>query len=218
MIILRFFASLRMTGKKGPVSNGPSGDIGLIVGLGNPGAGYGQHRHNIGFQCLNRLARLWRVAFKVGRLAAVAEAAPAGQGLVLAKPRTFVNDSGRAAKALLSRYRLQPRQMLVVCDNLDLPVGQIRIGLRGGHGGHNGLRSIIASIGSQDFPRLRIGIGRPLLGGQPTTDPEAVAAYVLSQPPPEERRALEEALERATAAIADIVERGVEVAMSRHNA
>lgn len=200
------------------MASGSAPDIRLILGLGNPGAAYAHHRHNIGYRCLNRLARLWGTAFKAGRLAAVAEGEPNGRRVVLAKPRTFVNESGRAARALLGRYRLQPTQMLVVCDSLDLSLGQVRLGPRGGHGGHNGLRSIIAVVGSEEFPRLRIGIGRPLVDGQPTTDPEEIATYVLSQPPPHEQQALEEALARAAAAIDDIVRWGLEVAMSRHNA
>lgn len=200
------------------MASGSTSDIRLIVGLGNPGAAYAHHRHNVGFWCVNRLARLWRATLKASRLASLAEVDHQGQSLILAKPRTFVNDSGRAAAALLARYHLRPPQVLVICDSLDLPVGQIRIGPRGSHGGHNGLKSIIAAIGSQDFPRLRIGIGRPLVDGEPTTDPEVIADYVLSQPPPEERQALEEAVAQAAAAVADIVGCGLEVAMNRYNA
>ncbi|MFQ5878595.1 MAG: aminoacyl-tRNA hydrolase [Dehalococcoidia bacterium] len=205
-----------MTGKRKLMANGPASDIRLVVGLGNPGAAYGHHRHNVGFWCVNRLARLWGATFKAGRLASLAEVKD--QPLVLAKPRTFVNDSGRAVAALLARYRLQPWQMLAVCDSLDLPIGQIRIGPKGSDGGHNGLKSIIAAIDSHEFPRLRIGIGRPLVDGQPTTDPEVIADYVLSQPPPDERRALDAAVTQAAAAVACAVQRGLEAAMSQYNA
>ena len=139
----------------------------LIVGLGNPGREYAHSRHNVGFWCLNRLARRHGIAFSSrGRLAAVGEGRLAGRPVILAKPRTFVNLSGRAVSHLLQRYRLSPQQLLVVCDDLDLPLGRVRLRASGSHGGHRGMRSIIEAIGSQDFPRIRIGIGRPAGGGR----------------------------------------------------
>jgi PTH1 family peptidyl-tRNA hydrolase len=143
---------------------GPEPDAGpsirLIVGLGNPGREYAQSRHNVGFWCLNRLARRHGIAFSSrGRLAAVGEGKLADRPVILAKPRTFVNLSGRAVGHLLQRYRLSPQQLLVVCDDLTCRWGASASG-EGSHG-HKGMRSIIDAIGSQDFPRIRIGIGCP---------------------------------------------------------
>src|SRR3990170_2860719 len=144
----------------------------LIVGLGNPGPPYSHNRHNVGYWCVNRLARLHGIALKTRRLATLGEGDIASRPVLLAKPRTFVNRSGHAVSALLKHAGLSPQRLLVVCDDLDLPPGKLRLKERGGHGGHNGLRSIIAAIGTSDFPRLRIGIGRPRVDGSPAWDPE----------------------------------------------
>jgi len=190
----------------------------LIVGLGNPGREYAHSRHNVGFWCLNRLARRHGIAFSSrGRLAAAGEGRLAGQPVILAKPRTFVNLSGRAVSHLLKRHRLSPQQLLVVCDDLDLPLGRVRLRPSGSHGGHRGMRSIIEAIGSQDFPRIRIGIGRPRVAGEPTWEPEVVVDYVLSPMTAEERRILDEAASTAGEAILCLVEEGVEAAMNQYN-
>jgi len=190
----------------------------LIVGLGNPGREYTHSRHNVGFWCLNRLARRHGIAFASrGRLAAVGEGRLTGQPVILAKPRTFVNLSGRAVSHLLQRYHLSPQQLLVVCDDLDLPLGRVRLRPSGSHGGHRGMRSIIEAIGSQDFPRIRIGIGRPEVAGEPTWEPEAVVDYVLGPMTAEERRILDEAVATAGEAILCLLAEGVEAAMNRFN-
>lgn len=182
--------------------------IGLIVGLGNPGKEYAGNRHNVGFWCLNRLARQLSIDFETkSKLASVGEGVLNGRLLVLAKPRTYVNASGPAVRELLRRYRLQPSQLLVVYDELDLPLGAVRLRERGSAGGQNGMKSIIAAIGSQDFPRVRIGIGRPLDNGEPTRDPEIVARYVLADPPPGERRQLDSAIDEAIGMVASLLAR-----------
>ena len=107
--------------------------------------------------------------------------------------------------------------MLVVCDDLDLPPGKVRLKARGGHGGHNGLRSIVGAIGTSDFPRLRIGIGRPHVDGQPTWDPDIVAVWVLSDPTPQDVEALQTAVALAAEAVETALTEGVEVAMTRYN-
>jgi PTH1 family peptidyl-tRNA hydrolase len=192
--------------------------IRLVVGLGNPGQAYAAQRHNVGFWCVRRLARNWSIRFKSGRRATVAEGQVDDEPLVLAKPRTFVNRSGDAAASLLQRYKLSPQEMLVICDDLELAVGNIRLRPRGGDGGHNGLRDIIYAIDSEDFPRLRIGIGRPRTAeGEPITDPDVVADYVLAEPEPEEREALEAAVDRAAEAVACVFREGLAVAMNRYN-
>jgi PTH1 family peptidyl-tRNA hydrolase len=192
--------------------------IRLIVGLGNPGREYAHSRHNVGFWCLNRLARRHGIAFSSrGRLAAVGEGELAGRPVVLAKPRTFVNLSGRAVGHLLRRHRLAPPQLLVVYDDLDLPLGRVRLRAGGSHGGHKGMRSIIDAVGSQDFPRIRIGIGRPQVAGEPTWETEHVVDYVLSSMTADERRILDEAVATAGEAILCLLSEGVEAAMNRYN-
>jgi len=196
----------------------PLFDVRLVVGLGNPDRAYAAHRHNVGFWCVKRLARNWGISFKSSRLAKVGEGEVNDHPLALAKPRTFMNRSGDAAAALLQRYKLVPQQMLVICDDLELPVGRIRLRPRGSDGGHNGLRDIIYAIESEDFPRLRIGIGRPrTTEGEPVTHPLVVAKYVLGEPEPEEREALEAAVERAAEAVDCILREGLGVAMNRFN-
>ncbi len=189
----------------------------LIVGLGNPGPAYAHTRHNVGYWCINRLARQWGMQMRARRLSSIGDGLIDGRTTVLAKPRTYMNQSGHALSALIKHYLLDPGRMLVICDDLDLPPGRIRLRPGGSHGGHNGLKSVIAALGSGAFPRLRIGIGRPTLDGQPVTDPDIVAVHVLSDPPPAEREVLEKAIARATEAVRAVVEEGLEAAMSRYN-
>ena len=190
----------------------------LIVGLGNPGPAYSRNRHNVGYWSVNRLARLLGIPLKTRTLATIGQGSISGVPIVLAKPRTFVNRSGRAVAALLRNFRIKPAEMLVICDDLDLPAGRLRLRPGGGHGGQKGLRSIMGTIGSGDFPRLRIGIGRPRTPeGEPITHPLVVAKYVLGEPEPEEQEALEAAVERAAEAVASVLREGLAAAMNRYN-
>lgn len=196
----------------------PASHIRLVVGLGNPGREYAAHRHNIGYRVVNRLARRHGIKLHVSGQAALGTGRIGGREVALAKPRTYVNESGRAVWNLIKRLKLNDaRELLVVYDELDLPVGKLRLRPRGGAGGYKGLESIIAATGSDQFPRLRIGIGRPMVDGEPSWEPEVVARYVLSEPPPEERRLLDEATERAANAIELAIAEGVERAMARYN-
>lgn len=191
----------------------PSGcmETHLIAGLGNPGPEYAANRHNVGFRCVDRLAATYGLTFdkrqKNGR---VALGTILDRQVVLVKPETFMNESGRAVVALARFYQVPPEQMLVIYDDLDLPLGTVRLRPGGGSGGHKGMRSIIEHLGGQNFPRLRIGIGRP--PGQ--MDP---AAYVLQDFSAEEQPVVEEALERAVAAIETWLCEGIVMAMNRHN-
>ena len=190
----------------------------LILGLGNPGEDYANHRHNVGFWCVQRLARRWDIELKPARHARLGEGHIADLPVILAKSRSSMNRAGNAAVGLLQRYKLRPEEMLVVCDDLELSVGRIRLRPRGSHGGHNGLRDIIFTLQSEDFPRLRIGIDRPrTAAGEPLTDPDIVALYVLRQPRPEEREALEGAADRAAEAVACLLSEGMTVARNRYN-
>ncbi|MGD1996029.1 MAG: aminoacyl-tRNA hydrolase [Anaerolineae bacterium] len=183
----------------------------LIVGLGNPGARYAHNRHNAGFRCVYGLAAAHNLSFgRRKRRAKVALGTIAGRNVVLALPQTFMNESGRAVAALVQFYKVKLARLLVVYDDLDLPLATIRLRPEGGSGGHRGMRSIIQELGNQSFHRLRIGIGRP----PGRMDP---ADYVLRDFSPEEEPVLEEALGRAVLAIETWLTRGIEEAMGQHN-
>jgi PTH1 family peptidyl-tRNA hydrolase len=192
--------------------------IRLIVGLGNPGSEYSGNRHNVGFRTINRLAKRNGIELSVSGQSALGKGRIGEHEVALAKPRTFVNKSGDAIWNLIKRLDIDDaRELLVVHDELDLPVGKVRLRARGGSGGYKGLKSIIDATGTDEFARLRIGIGRPVVNGEPSWDPEHVANYVLSDPPPDERALLDEAVERAVEAIECAVTEGVERAMAKFN-
>jgi PTH1 family peptidyl-tRNA hydrolase len=183
----------------------------LIVGLGNPGPRYTQNRHNAGYQCLERIAQ--RYDMTVGKVmfkAYVARGQIGDHKVVLARPLTFMNLSGLAVRPLLRWYHLLLDDLLVIYDDLDLPLGSIRLRQKGGSGGHKGMGSIIQALGSQDFSRLRIGIGRPVHG-----EPEN---YVLNDFRPDEWAIMEGAFDQAAAAVASFVAEGVAAAMNKANA
>ena len=183
----------------------------VVVGLGNPGPEYAQTRHNAGFWCVDRLADRHSIAVTDRRRTAVLGAAPIeGRRVVLAKPRTFVNRSGLAATYLLARYKLTPAELLVVCDDVALPLGKVRLRARGSSGGHRGIESIIDALGTQDFPRLRIGVG------QPPADTSQVD-YVLGTMSDEEMVAADLALEASADAVAALLSSGIDVAMNTYN-
>jgi PTH1 family peptidyl-tRNA hydrolase len=164
----------------------------LIVGLGNPGAEYAETRHNAGFWLCERLARELGASFaRESRYhGLVAKARIAGSDIWLLMPQNFMNRSGQAVRALTQFYRIEPAEMLVLHDELDLPPGQMRLKFGGGLGGHNGLKDITAHLGTQDYWRLRIGIGHP-------GDRNEVVDYVLKAPRKEERNEIDAALDRA---------------------
>ena len=195
----------------------PGVDLRLLVGLGNPGSKYVDTRHNVGFMALERLARQEGVGFRQqaklhGLLAEV------GQGdrrLRLLMPQTFMNDSGRSIRAALDWFDLQPSQMLVVVDDMDLPFGRLRLRATGSAGGHNGLRSTIQHLGSQDFPRLRIGIGAP--ADHPVERRARTVSHVLGRFSADEQPGLAAVLDEVVAGI-DLIRRlGIERAGNRLN-
>ncbi|MCC6236736.1 MAG: aminoacyl-tRNA hydrolase [Dehalococcoidia bacterium] len=190
----------------------------LVVGLGNPGDRYARSRHNVGQWCIRELARRHAVSLSRQGKIEVGRATLEGRTVHLGRVQSnYYNDSGGPIQGELRRLGLAPWQLLVVYDELDLPVAQIRIRAFGGHGGNNGMRSVIAALGSQDFARIRIGIDRPYDDGAPVREPERIAGWVLSSPPHEERERLDEAVARAADAIELAVTDGIEAAMSRFN-
>lgn len=180
----------------------------LIVGLGNPGREYRETRHNVGFMIVERLAARARTEFRVEK-SWRAEVARCGETL-LCKPLTFMNLSGEAAKPLAQFYKIEPAQVLVVLDDLALPLGKIRLRESGSAGGHNGLQSLIEHFGTPVIPRLRIGIG-----ASPGAD--RTVGHVLGKFAPDERPALDESLERAEAAIVTAQANGFAAAMNAFN-
>ena len=176
----------------------PASSPQLIVGLGNPGQQYQRTRHNAGFWLLDRLVDRtgWRTEPKFA--GETARLSLAGQNLWLLKPTTFMNHSGQAVVRLAGFFRIPPEAILVVHDELDLPPGTVRIKRGGGHGGHNGLRDIVMQLGSRDFLRLRLGIGRPPSG-------QDTVGYVLGRAPIEEQTRLEQAIDDAIEVFPDLV-------------
>jgi PTH1 family peptidyl-tRNA hydrolase len=182
--------------------------IRLIVGLGNPGREYESTRHNAGFWWLDEFARTHNLSFrseaKFHGLAARGQLH--GHEVFLLKPQTFMNVSGRAVGALAQFYKIAPAEILVVHDELDLPPGSAKLKLGGGHGGHNGLKDIIAHLGTKDFWRLRLGIGHP-------GERSEVSNFVLNDPRREERALIDEAMQRAQDVAHLVVEGKSEAAM-----
>lgn len=191
----------------GDGSNAPH----LIVGLGNPGRKYRWNRHNIGFRCLDRLADRLGVSFtRLQSGAFVTDSRHHGQRVYLAKPQTYMNGSGQPVRSLVDYYRIPLERLLVVYDDLDLPLGALRMRPEGGSGGHNGMRSILQHLGDPGFPRLRIGVDRP----PGRMDP---ADYLLQDFSSQEEEHIEPAMERAVEATLTYLEEGIEQAMTRYN-
>jgi PTH1 family peptidyl-tRNA hydrolase len=181
----------------------------LIVGLGNPGAKYRGTRHNVGFAVADELARRRQVAFDSSPVEALVAKLRVAEPVLLAKPLTFMNESGEAVGALARYFKVEPVDLLVVVDEAQLPLGRLRLRASGSAGGHNGLKSVIAHVGTE-FPRLRIGVGR----GDPRWD---LADHVLSRFEAEERDTADEAVSRAADAVETFLEEGIGPAMNRFN-
>ena len=190
----------------------------LIVGLGNPGPDYSQHRHNAGARSAEHVRRMLGLPqleresrFRVSQ----AETAHGPVAVVI--PRTFMNESGKAVQSLLDRYGAEPSELVLLVDELDLEPGRIRIRASGSDAGQRGMRSIKSVLGELDFPRVRIGVGRPMVDGKGSRHPDDVADWLLSDPSSAERRLLFEAEQRAAEAVVHLLEHGVESAMNLYN-
>ena len=183
-------------------------EIKLIVGLGNPGKEYAGTRHNAGFWWVDELTRTHSASFKADSKfhGLLARATMHGHEVHLLKPQTFMNISGRAVGAVAQFYKIEPAQILVVHDELDLPPGSAKLKLGGGHGGHNGLKDIIAHLGTKEFWRLRVGIGHP-------GERNEVSNYVLNAPRKEEQVLIDEAMQRAQEVAPLIIDGKLEAAM-----
>lgn len=181
--------------------------IRIIVGLGNPGRDYAETRHNVGFMVLDRLARRFGAEWKPDK-ARKGELA-AGPGVLLVKPQTFMNSSGECVGPIMRYYKFEPGQVLVIYDDTAFPVGTMRLRAGGSAGGHNGMKSLISHLGSEKFPRLRVGIGTP---GQ-----KEMVGHVLGKFAPDERPLLEESLEKAEQATLLMLREGFQSAANQFN-
>ena len=182
----------------------------VVVGLGNPGPKYAGTRHNVGFEVIDYLAKgPGCSAFREKFEAFVAEMKEGDETVLLVKPLTFMNLSGRAVRAVLDFYKLPVEQLLVVCDDFNLPLGKLRVRPKGSHGGQNGLRNIQEQLGTDAYARLRIGVGQP--------DPGEAVDFVLSRFKPGERAAAEDAVATAAQAVLTWIRSGTEACMNRFN-
>jgi PTH1 family peptidyl-tRNA hydrolase len=183
----------------------------VVVGLGNPGEEYSRSRHNLGFRAVERLAKGEGAAFERRKFKGlIAEAEVGGAPALLVKPQTYYNASGECATGVLGYYKVPPSRLIVVHDELDLPAGRLRLKQGGSDAGNRGVRSIAQSLGSEDFIRVRVGIGRPPAG-------DDAKDYLLRGQTAQERAAMDESVARAAEAVEAIVREGLERAMGRFN-
>jgi len=191
----------------------------LIVGLGNPGRAYAHNRHNIGFRCINYLAKLHSISVKRHQFQSqIGTGKIAGVELLLAKPKTFVNLSGEAVGRLMRKYKIPVDELLVIYDDLDLPLGKLRLRYGGSSGGHKGIKSITSALGSQDFCRIKVGIGRPTReDGTRITDEDIIVDYVLGEFSPQEAKIIKPVIAEVAEAVRCIITEGIIAAMNQFN-
>jgi PTH1 family peptidyl-tRNA hydrolase len=190
----------------------------LIAGLGNPGKNYEKNRHNLGFQCINYLAKKYSIPVKqIQCQAKIGKGMIGGTEVILARPRTYVNNSGSAVISLMQKHHIPIEDIVIICDDLDLPVGKIRIRAGGNSGGHKGIKSIISSLNSKEFCRVKIGIGRPAAMDDYEIEESDIIDYVLSDFSNEEQKIINDAMIKAAEAVDCIIADGVAAAMNRFN-
>ncbi len=184
----------------------------LIIGLGNPGRDYAGTRHNIGFGVITRISEQYQIPLGSREHKAVCgKGFVGGEKVLLAQPQTFMNLSGESVRSLADYYKVEPEDIIVAYDDIDLEVGQIRIRRKGSAGGHNGIKSIISHLGTNEFPRVKIGVGAKPQGGD-------LARHVLGRFSREEEKKMGEVLDVAVQAVETIVSEDIESAMNRFNA
>ena len=183
----------------------------LIVGLGNPEEEYSKTRHNMGFNTINKISQQYNIEVKQNKFQALY-----GSGIIekekviLLKPQTYMNLSGNSVKKIVDFYKIEKEKILVIYDDMDIEPGKIKIRKKGSSGGHNGMKSIIQMIGTEEFPRIRIGIGRPKHNGDEIN-------YVIGAIPEEEISKLNEGIEKAKEAVIEILKNGIDSAMNKLN-
>lgn len=183
----------------------------IIVGLGNPGDRHRDSRHNLGFRCVDLMSRRWEIPFSERRAKAIlAIGRRQGRDVVLAKPRTFMNNSGEAVSYLIDRFGVPPSDFLIIYDDWELALGRIRIRTQGTGGTHNGMRSIISALQTQEIPRLRVGIGHPPLG-------QETIPYVLGRFSKDESDSVSRSVGLVAEAVECLLEENIDAAMNRFN-
>ena len=183
----------------------------LIVGLGNPEEEYNKTRHNMGFKAINKIAEKYNMQLNKCKFQGLYESGLIeNQKVILIKPQTFMNLSGNCVKEIVDFYKIDKENILVIYDDMDIGPGQIKIRKKGSAGGHNGMKSIIKMLGTEEFARIRIGIGRPKHNGDEIN-------YVIGSIPEEEIPSLEEGIEKAKEAVIEILKNGIDIAMNKFN-
>lgn len=183
----------------------------LLLGLGNPSRSYRFTRHNAGFLLIERISKSWGIPLKESSFFSLwGKGKKEDKEVILAQPLTYMNQSGKAALSLSKNFKILPQNILVICDDLDLPLGSMRLKKSGSSGGHKGLQSIIESLNTSDFPRLRLGIGRPERKGEEDK-------YVLSPFSEEEWELFSQVLERGEEALSTVLSSTLDIAMSKFN-
>ncbi len=191
----------------------------LIVGLGNPGQKYANNRHNLGYMCLNEFAKAHKIKLdKKQGMARTGTGEIGGETVILARSQTYMNESGQAVRWLVDRYSLKPDELIIIHDDMDLPLGKIRIRQGGSAAGHNGIKSIISDLGSPDFIRVRVGTGRPDLtkSGVPTSEDEIIG-FVLSDFTRDEQKVVDQVIPKAAEAVESLITEGLTAAMNKYN-
>ena len=183
----------------------------LIVGLGNPENQYKNTRHNMGFDVINEIAQKYNITIEKEKYNGLYETALIeGKKVILLKPQTYMNLSGEAVKRYMEFYNITTQELIIIYDDMDIPKGQIKLRKTGGPGSHNGMKSIIENIKTKDFPRIRVGIGRPIYEFDKIN-------YVIGQIPKEERPILDEGIKKATEAVIEIISKEIDNAMNKFN-
>lgn len=190
----------------------------LIVGLGNPGQEYSNNRHNIGFMCLKHFSKEHKIEFdKKQADARIGRGNIEGLDVVLAKPQTYMNLSGKSVNRLMNKYKLKPEDIIVIHDDMDLPLGKVRIRMGGSSGGHKGINSIIAEVGTREFIRIKVGIGRPGKEEDDRSYDRDIVDYVLSNFSHDEKKQLEPSISKVSNALLCLITEGLEPAMNKFN-
>jgi len=183
----------------------------IIMGLGNPGKKYENTRHNVGFDVIDKLADRMNISIdKIKHKALIGEGRIGSEKIVLVKPQTYMNLSGETAISISQFYKIDLDNFIVVYDDIDLDIGKLRIRKKGSAGSHNGMKSIIKCLGSQEFPRVRVGVSKP----EPGRD---LADFVLSRVPKERQADMDSAIDRATSTVEEIIKNGLDIAMNKYN-
>lgn len=183
----------------------------LIIGLGNPEEEYSKTRHNMGFNAINKIAEKYEIEMKKTKFNGIYGSGNIeGEKVMLIKPQTYMNLSGKCVKEFLDFYKIEKEKMIIIYDDMDVEPGKIKIRKQGSAGSHNGMKSIISEIQTQEFPRIRIGIGRPIHENDKIN-------YVIGNIPEEEMEKLEEGIEKAKEATIDILAKGIDHAMNKFN-